>query len=255
MRVPGSPSAVFGAAFDLVLPAECVGCSQPGWQFCPDCQHELLKSAWEQAVQWSPSPVPEGFPTTVAAASYAGVVRKVLVAWKDGDSPSLARKLKPLLRQSLAGACELLEPASNSPLLVVPAPSNPRTVRTRGYRPVAHLCRDVVRDLPSQLAPDVLEVLVLHAGVADQARLSRAERAANLQGAMKLRSRRTEAVGGASVIVVDDVVTTGATLSQMKVNLLAGGARQVVAATVAATQRRLPPRPAQTALSEPEEAV
>ncbi len=73
--------------------------------------------------------------------------------------------------------------------------------------------------------------------VADQARLGRAERTANLRGALATREASRALVVGATCLVVDDVVTTGATLAEAARALRRAGARHVAAATVAATPR------------------
>ncbi|WP_454261450.1 phosphoribosyltransferase family protein [Pseudoxanthomonas mexicana] len=75
-------------------------------------------------------------------------------------------------------------------------------------------------------------MLRVHAPTADQRLLGRTERAANVSGSMRARG-----AAGAAVIVVDDVVTTGATLVEAARALRAGGARVLGAATVASTTR------------------
>ena len=84
----------------------------------------------------------------------------------------------------------------------------------------------------------VAPVLRLTRAVVDQSRLDRTGRAENLAEALAVRERWAEAVSGSACILVDDVVTTGATLSEAARALRVAGAHHVAAATVAATQRR-----------------
>jgi predicted amidophosphoribosyltransferase len=87
----------------------------------------------------------------------------------------------------------------------------------------------------------VVPVLRGARGLADQAGLDAAARAANLAGALRLVHGGERLVAGRAVVVVDDVVTTGATLAECGRCLRAAGAVVVGAATVAATSRRTVP--------------
>ena len=77
--------------------------------------------------------------------------------------------------------------------------------------------------------------------MADQARLDRGARAANLAGAIEVSRRWRQVVRGSTCVLVDDVVTTGATMAEATRALRAVGAGHVVAAAVAATPRRVTP--------------
>lgn len=120
----------------------------------------------------------------------------------------------------LAAGLDYLEARGDIPAgcVLVPAPTRPRSARARGGDPVAQLCRFSGRP--------VREVLALAEGTADQSGLDEAARRANLSGAVRLSG-----VPAGRVIVVDDVVTTGATLQASVAVLLAAGAD--VAACVA----------------------
>ena len=84
----------------------------------------------------------------------------------------------------------------------------------------------------------VAPALSLRRRVADQAGLNHLQRAANLELAMQVRARWRDCICGATCLLVDDVLTTGATLGEAARGLREGGAQHVAAVTVAATQRR-----------------
>jgi predicted amidophosphoribosyltransferase len=167
----------------------------------------------------------------------------VLAAYKDDDRRDLVHVLAPLLGAAVDAALAGWHEARTvlarraGPVLVVPVPSSRAARRRRGDAPLAALAAKAVADF------DVGEVLVVEAlrqrrRVADQAGLGARERAVNLEHSMVARSRWQAAVAGRSCLVVDDVLTTGATLVEAARALRAAGARDVRAAVVAATQRR-----------------
>ena len=230
------------ALADLALPVGCAGCGRAGVRVCPACR--AAASGWRggpRAVV--PDPRPTGFPPTWAAAAYAGPLARWVVAYKDGDRRDLRRELAPLLGAAVDAALTDLgatgrEPAGVAgPVLLVPVPTSYGARRRRGDHPLTGLARDVARGLrvgEVVLAP----VLRVRRRVADQAGLSAVGRAANLAEAFSVRARHAPRVAGARCVVVDDIVTTGSTVVEAARALREAGADVVVAASIAATQRR-----------------
>lgn len=180
-------------------------------------------------------------PPTWAGPAYADEVRAAVVAWKDGGRADLTEVLAPHLRQVLAAALaaspEHLRAARDGVgCPVVPAPSSAAGTRARGEHRVARLARAATCGRRGALP--VLDVLRLGRRVADQAGLGASARAANLAGAVVPRRRGSAVLQGRPCIVVDDVVTTGATLSECARALLEGGSGPVLAVVLAATRRR-----------------
>jgi ComF family protein len=212
---------VLADLLDLVLPRVCAGCQAPGAVLCRACCLALAAPRLHR-----PDPCPAGLPPLVAAAAYAGPVRAALLAHKEDGRLALARPLG----RALAAAVALLGAPE---AVLVPVPSARAAVRARGHDHARRLARAAGRSAP---------LLVPARRVADQAGLSSAGRAENLRGA--LRARRP--LEGLPVVVVDDVVTTGATLAEAARALRAAGADVRGAAVVAATARtrspgRVPP--------------
>ncbi|MGG5260790.1 ComF family protein, partial [Phycicoccus avicenniae] len=174
-----------------------------------------------------------------AATVLEGPVRRAVSAHKDGGRTDLRAELAGLLATVLVGV--LAEDAvvraalgAGAPVLAVPVPQAGRAGGRRGEDPVAALSAAALVLLDD---PRVrLHRPLRHARrVTDQSRLGRSARAANLRGALTVAPGAGTLLEGAVCVVLDDVVTTGATLAEAERALRAAGARHVVAAVVAAT--------------------
>jgi predicted amidophosphoribosyltransferase len=228
-----------GAASDLLFGSRCVGCRRAGPSLCLVCRAELEQIPF---VAW-PTPCPAGLPRPFAVSEYAGVARAAVVAHKESGALSLAGPLGRALSLSvmaiLAASQEGFGDAGR--VRLVPPPSSAATVRERGHDPLARIVKACIRALraagiSSMSAP----VLDRARQIADQAGLSATERAANLDGAFVLRRRAAARVAGQPVVVVDDVLTTGATAAEVVRALAPVGARVLGIAVIAATQRTGP---------------
>jgi predicted amidophosphoribosyltransferase len=230
-------SHVLRSLLDLVLPSCCAGCGTAETSWCPACARTLRGPARRTA----PDPCPSDLPPTWTVTTYDGAVRAAVVAHKEQGVLALTRPLGAALALSVrAAAVGVLggRHLAGGRLVLVPAPSRSAAVRDRGRDPTCVLARSAARTLRGAgLAVDVVPALRMTRSVRDQAGLGGAARAANLAGAVRLARVRPDRWAGASVLLVDDVVTTGATLAECAVVLRAAGAPVVGAAVVAATAR------------------
>jgi predicted amidophosphoribosyltransferase len=209
------------ALLDLVLPRRCVGCRRPGAALCAGC-------------------LPAGPPRVAAsgvfaATAYENAVRRALLGYKERGRRDLAGPLAGLLAVAVRAAAEAGR-ASPGRTLLVPVPSARSVAAGRGGDHVVRLTRRAAVLGGWRSAP---RVLALTRAVRDSAGLDTAQRSANMAGAMCARPARA----GWTVLVVDDIVTTGATVREACRALAAAGWPVAGAAVVAATPRRLPMRP------------
>lgn len=230
-------SRLLGSALDLVLPVSCAGCSRPGEAICPACRDELASLALTQFGPVAPSPVPPGWPGCTGTLRYAGVSARLMKSFKDGGRRDLTAPLARLLADSV-GRAATADPdmGCHQPILLVPIPSSPAAVRQRGDRPMLVLTRRVAKILGPVVT--VAPALSMARGTADQAGLDRSGRQDNLRSAMRVR--QAERVRGRDCLLVDDVLTSGATLSEGQRALQAAGARRVGMAVCMVTPRRSP---------------
>ena len=117
--------------------------------------------------------------------------------------------------------------------MLVPVPSAGRAVRERGLDATRTLARAAARRLTHPARVTVVSALAQARRVQDQAGLTAGERRRNLAGGFRIR----RAVDGLPVVVVDDVVTTGSSLTEAVRVLETAGVNVLGAATVAATVR------------------
>lgn len=221
---------MLAALLDLVLPQSCAGCGSPG-AWCPSCAAVLAVAARRPLGPARPNPVPAGFPRAASAAAYDGPVRGALLAHKEKGRLSLVRPLGAAL--AAATGCLDLPPLG---LLLVPVPSSRAVVRHRGHDHAFRLATAAARVLTAAGRPARARALLSPVrALGDQSGLGAAGRAANVSGAFRVTRRPEDHV---CVVVVDDVMTTGASLAETARALGAAGVRVHGAATVAVTMRR-----------------
>lgn len=221
---------------DLVLATECAACHRRGTRWCARCDLALHRlELGPEPVLVRPRPLPPLMPPTHAAVAYADPVRAAVSAWKDADRRDLVTVLGPVLARSVEAAV-LAAGWSKEPVVVVPAPSSAAAARRRGDAPLLELAAWVARR-PGHHRVRVVPALRQVRRVADQSGLGISDRRRNLTGAIAVKPMWHNVIRHRNVIVVDDVVTTGATLAEAARALRRAGALHVVGATVAAAQR------------------
>jgi len=216
------------AAGDLLLGASCHGCEQPWWGLCPTCREELGDRQPFVAV---PAPRPDGFPLTVTSSSSDRLLRRLITAHKERQALILTRVLAERLALSVHSL--LTHRPCAAGIVLVPIPSAARTVRQRGFDATSAMARTAVRRLRARHQATVRSVLVQARPVADQAGLGARARQQNLAGAFRLRRPIT----AGAVVIVDDLVTTGSSITEAARVLSEAGIPVLGAATVAATVR------------------
>lgn len=209
------PGALLPALADLLLPATCAGCGGSGASWCAVCHGGF---GWLRRVR---RPVLATGPPVFALADYAGPVRRGLLAYKEQGGRGLAAPFGsalaavvpwlPGVRPELGGWC------------LVPVPSRRSAARRRGGDHLVRLARQCARSLAvTGQGAVVARALRVESGVADSAGLGAAARLANLAGRLHPRLG-TLPPPGRSVLLLDDVITTGATAACATGALAAAG--------------------------------
>lgn len=223
------------AWLDLLLGSRCSACERPGRALCLACVGQLPTRA---APSW-PTPAPPGLVPPWSVGEYAAPLRNLVVDHKEHGRLALARPLGRLLAVA-ALAARPAERGRGTAMQLVPVPSHPAVVRARGQDPLLRITRQAAAELRRRgVTVSVRSALRVVARPGDQAGLGARDRARNVAGRFQLREGVVRP--DVPVLIVDDVLTTGATLREAQRALEAGRVLPYAAATVAATRRRSPP--------------
>lgn len=210
----------------LVWPTACAVCDAPDRELCDACRTALREQAGEAVERHD-----LGVPCFVLGA-YDGALRKVLVAYKHGGAFGFSRVLGALLATPLRAACSEVD---RGPPIIVAVPSRASRVRERGYRHVDELVRVALRK--GRIRAPLWRALRTLPGRTGQVGLEASERERNA-ARISVRGARRGALKGARVIIVDDIVTTGATMRAAIRVLEREGATVVAAVALCATERQ-----------------
>ena len=240
---------------DLLLPAGCAGCGVVRvplrYGVCIRCAR-ALEALSPHPVR--PTPAPAGLPPCVALGTYRGALREALLAYKERGRHGLARPLGRLLAEVVVAALtETAAPgvvatarvppgAARRPVLLVPVPATARAARARHGDHLRRLARYAAGGLRRAGWSVAVSQPLYALPRADSTTLDSTGRATAALAAFRLRPGRLPALRRAAergvVVVLDDIVTTGATLAAVTGLLTGAGVRVHAAAVLAATARR-----------------
>ena len=238
-----------GAVGSLVFPWECPICGADvegaGAPFCVDCRAELIGAAGAACPRCampvgSWAVLPEGcgecrgrrpgFDAAFALGPYQGPIRDLCLTLKDERNGWVAPWLAGVLVEARPGLRE--EAGRSAGAWVVPVPLHWRRRWVRGYNQAEVLARGVARGLGLR----DLDLLRRVEATTPLAGLGRAERARSMRGAFRVRG--SPDLKGRTVLLVDDILTTGATCGAAARALNRAGAARVVAVVVGRAEGR-----------------
>jgi predicted amidophosphoribosyltransferase len=204
----------------LLFPTRCFGCRELGYSICSQCQKLWNPHLYRTKVLNL---------TVYSAIPYSPVAKNISLAAKEHSIKSADQLVLDALRASLH---ELFQ--NNSSCALVPIPSGRSSNRRRG--------RDFINELATTVAKDfgvaVLPLLEHHRNIRDQSKLNISGRRENLAMALSIRPEFGGNYLGESVVILDDLVTTGATINEANRALTRGGFKVQAAATACVALRR-----------------
>jgi ComF family protein len=209
---------------DLLLPPACAGCGRYGAVLCHRCETELRPPAHAHDRFLAADPgvaVGDALDVAVAAFAYGGSLRRALAGLKYGSAARVARPLADRASTTLQRLVALAPTA-----VLVPVPVHRDRLRQRGYNQAALLALELSR-ITKLSSADVLE---RRRATTQQHRLDRAARLRNLREAFVLKPGRDPPK---VAILVDDILTTSATLEACAAVLRAAGTERVLGFAIA----------------------
>ena len=210
-------SAAWTLALDLFYPPRCGGCDRRGVWLCAGCTSLINDTPARGGA------VPR-LAALVCAGAFVGPLREAVHRLKYECDTPLARPLAKLVSDALARDGSWVDSEGETPVLV-PVPLHVSRQRGRGYNQAEMIARELGR----MTEWPVREGLVRVRDTGSQVGLAPEVRAANVRDAFEWREGRAPAFA----MLVDDVCTTGATLSECAFALTSAGTRRVAGATVA----------------------
>lgn len=230
-----------GAAADLLslaVPVDCVCCGAEDRALCIPCDRRIRRftAAPFRAESGAPALVDvDGLVLlpVVAAGVYREELAQALLSFKRHGQQQLKRSLGRALGGAVRAATE-----GAGEICLVPVPTSTKAYLNRGFSPVHLLLGGAAQQLGGLAVADVLakaggSVLQLPGG---QKGLGRGARAQRVRGSMRVTRRGHARVAGLRCVIIDDVLTTGATLAEAARVLHAAGAQVAGAVVLAATR-------------------
>jgi predicted amidophosphoribosyltransferase len=242
-----------GALVDLLalaVPVDCVCCGAEDSTLCASCAGHIRQLTRQPFRAESGAPALMDVAGTVmlpvvAAGVYRDELAQGLLSFKRHGQHQLGR----CLGRALAGAVREGVPGHGNGFLLIPVPTSTVAYVNRGFSPVHLLLKEAVRQLPGLGVADVLTKTPVSGpllpggpglggakGAAGQKGLGRGARSLRVRGSMRVKPGARAKVAGRSCIIVDDVLTTGATVGEAARALHLAGAQVRGAVVLAATR-------------------
>jgi ComF family protein len=197
--------------------------SQISSPLCPICGTPFIADSQEDHTCESCLRKRPFYEATYAGYLYRGAIMEAIHQFKYGEKTFLSNSLGPLLSQFAKGLCE-----KSDNLLTMPVPLHPKRLRERGFNQSLLLARHVAEDLDTEL--DFLSLRRVRY-TSPQTGLGKEERRKNVRAAFHVEN--PDAVKGMSILLVDDVATTGNTLNECARVLRKSGCKSVLCLVLA----------------------
>ena len=213
---------IINTILDVVYGKRCVHCGETGTHLCPNCRLSL-RPAERENLEWVYSRYDYRDP----------IIKKIIWLIKYRQRKALIPLCAEMLHELLLEELQEKRIFENwQEAILIPIPLSKQRMRERGFNQSALLSKALVKLDATHALSYMDNVLLKHRETKHQAHIkNKHERLANLMGSFRIQN--PEKIKGARIILVDDVTTTGATLSEARKVLKHAGAKEVIGITLA----------------------
>ncbi len=189
---------------EIIFPSRCIGCSKLGISICSECRKHWHPHVYKREISWSEDKFP-----VLSAIEYSPIASRVLLSAKE----SQIRAADQLIVKGIVHALKIFVNQPSSAVLV-PIPSRKSANRKRGR----NFLYEITSQVAFQVGLPIYSALIHNRRVRDQSQLNIINRSENVSGAFAIDPKFTAQFltgnTGPKIIVIDDLITTGATLSE-----------------------------------------
>ncbi|MFC1570249.1 ComF family protein [Candidatus Omnitrophota bacterium] len=219
-----TPIELLQSCISVLLPMRCSTCGNKPASYpmsiCPSCRNKILSQNAPPAIQ------SKRITRILSCRSYEGLVRECIKSFKYRGDTKLLDVFEEVIEEFIYDEC----PFTRNIDFIVPVPMHPSRRLKRGYNQAELISRLVSKTMS---LPSISTILLKARDTKPQMSLDRRKRTENLKNSFVVADRLS--VTGKAILLVDDIITTGATLDMCASQLLSAGARSVDAFTLART--------------------
>ncbi len=217
-------NTIKNSILELVFPSSCVGCGTNGTYFCLNCIHES-RQAERESESWIFPIFDYRHPP----------IKKALWLLKYNNKKAFAKIFAEIIHERMLEELSELNTMENfREAILLPIPLSKIRQKERGYNQAELICKELVKIDRNENFKLVTNVLIKPKDTEHQARIkNRSERLRNIVGSFSIQNGKEDVLKKKNIILVDDILTTGATLGEARRILKKSGARKVIAFTVA----------------------
>jgi len=207
---------------ELLFPSTCLGCGVSGEILCPNCVIKASRTDRETSK------------SVFAVFQYHDpIIKKAIWDLKYHKVPYLGQRLGEILYEELLEDISDIKAYSEGiPILVIPVPISKNKNKKRGYNQAEKIARGLCKKADKKIFLLKSNIVKKKEDTIPQARITnRARRLKNIKDSFKLKNKKI--VRGKTIIIIDDVTTTGGTINEITKLLKQAGAKKVIGFAVA----------------------